>query len=204
MANPYGMDEECTRCTELTESRRTIVHGYGDVTADFFFVCESPSEWADTAGHPIDPSQSGYGLTDILAASGFLTENNDVGGNPILDNAFITHLTRCRHPHRSPRRTEIDACEPFLNAELRTINPEIILPIGPIPLESLAEEFTTHDVDAQSMGSLHATELRGRGFELIPLIEPENMTEADFHAAIERIRGTLRRDYRQTKGRQDP
>ncbi|MFC6769593.1 uracil-DNA glycosylase, partial [Natrinema soli] len=51
-ANPYGMDEECRNCPALCETRTQVVHGYGDVGADFLFVGERPTAHADEAGVP--------------------------------------------------------------------------------------------------------------------------------------------------------
>lgn len=203
MANPYGMDPDCTNCADLCETRQTIIHGYGDVTADFMFIRESPSAVADEIGHPIGSNDSVHSLQSLLDELGFLTQETDTAGNPVLANAFVTHLTRCRHPDRAPTSGEILNCDPFLNAELRTINPQILLPIGERTLEIIAREFSTTSSDTLDLAELHGTELRGRGFEIVPLIEPETMTEKEFSAGIQAITQTLNRDYRQTKGRRD-
>lgn len=42
-----------------------------------------------------------------------------------------------------------------------------------------------------------------RGFELVPMKEPERLTDADAEAFVEHVRESVfGRDYRQTKGRQ--
>ena len=201
MRNPYGMDEACPRCDALVETRHTIVHGFGDVTAEFFFVAETPTERADERGHPVTEPDDGYGLIDLLDAGGFLTDETDAADEPVLENAFVTHLTRCRHPDRAPTDVEVRNCEPFLNAELRSINPEILVPVGQRPLRFLAAEYTTTDPRTLSIDEVHATELRGRGFELVPSIEPDRMDDTTYEVFAERLAETMGRDYRQTKGR---
>ena len=201
MANPYGMDEACTRCPELSETRSTIVHGYGDVTADFLFVAAMPTAAADEQGHPVVGAEGAYSLTDLLDAIGFRTGDVDAAGQPVLDNAFVTHLTRCHHPDRSPTDREIEECEPFLNAELRTINPDILLPLSERVLHALAADYTTKSPTALAIDEVHATEVRGRGFELIPLRDPRSMNDTEFEAAVDVLTATIERDYRQTKGR---
>ena len=47
--NPYGMDEDCRNCPGLCDVRERVVHGYGDVGADFVFVGESPSAASEAA-----------------------------------------------------------------------------------------------------------------------------------------------------------
>ena len=194
MVNPFGMDERCTNCPALVEERSHIVHGYGDVTAEFFFVLESPTPAADASGDPLHGQ-----LCDILDRLGFLQTGEDP---PRLENAFITHLTRCRHTARGPHDREIRTCDPFLTAELRSINPEIIVPIGERVLRVIAEEHTTTDPSSLDIRAVHAEPLRGRGFELVPMIELDSLTDEHVEDFVATMSETLGRDYRQTKGRQ--
>ena len=58
------MDEECRNCPALCETRTQVVHGYGDVAADFLFVGERPTASADELGVPFaspGPSASADG-----------------------------------------------------------------------------------------------------------------------------------------------
>lgn len=201
MDNPYGMDPDCTNCAALSETRQSIVHGYGDVSADFMFVAEAPTAAADEAGHPLASTECEYSLRSLLAKAGFLGNRTDSDNQPVIDNAFVTYLTRCRHPDRSPTAEEIANCDPFLNAELRTINPDILIPLGKRALSVIARDFSTMNPDELAISEVHGNELRGRGFEILPLIEPATMTKQEFDEAVKAIARTLGRDYRQTKGR---
>ncbi len=42
-SNPFGMDEECQNCPALCETRENVVHGYGDVGAEFIVLGDSPA-----------------------------------------------------------------------------------------------------------------------------------------------------------------
>lgn len=200
LANPFGMDETCTACPALVDTRSRIVHGYGDVAAEFIFVAEQPTAAADATGMPVDDTDR---VREVLLSLDFLQpDRTDADGNPLLENAFLTHLTRCRHPDRAPTDDEIGNCDAFLSAELRMINPEIIVPIGDRPLTVLGEEHTTEDPAELSAETLHATPLRGRGFELVPLAGRENLTDEQVEAFVTKMRELMAGDYRQTKGRQ--
>lgn len=196
MSNPFGMDDACTHCPELVECRQQVVHGYGDVTGEFLFIREAPRVDATAFGYAVDPDSA---LAEILSRGGFVRED-DVD-HPVLDNAFLTHLTRCRHPDRGPTDSEIRACNAFLNAEIRSINPEVLIPIGQQVFESVAEEFATGADPADAISDIHGTTIRGRGFELIPMIDTSHITREQIDAFLEAIEATLSRDYRQTKGR---
>jgi uracil-DNA glycosylase family 4 len=196
-SNPFGMDADCKNCPALCDPRSQVVHGYGDVGADFLFVGERPDADADRSGTPF--VGEGRVLYELLADLG-LCPNPDAE-EPTVKNVYLTHLTRCRDPDRRPSDAEVTNCEPFLNAEIRMINPEVLVPVGDRSLRELGTEYTTTPAAELDVDAHHATELRGRGFALFPTVEPwdappERVTE--FGEAFAELLG---RDYRQTKGR---
>ena len=201
LANPFGMDAECRNCDALCDTRTNVVHGYGDVGGEFCFVAERPHEGADRTGVPFTGDDAGRRLQRILNELGFARSAPDAD-EPDLQNAFVTYLTRCRHPDRSPTGDEIRSCEPYLDAELRMINPEIIVPIGQRTLDALATDYTTNSPGDVDVADAHATTVRGRGFELVPMVPLEDQTDAQTAAFVDHLRdNVLTRDYRQTKGR---
>lgn len=213
LANPFGMDSECENCPELCGTRSSVVHGYGDVGGDFLVVAEAPDSGADRAGSPL-AGERGSRLRSMFAELGFvepLEDTESTGGDdgeiedphePTVRNAFFTHLTRCHHPERPATEEERANCEPFLNAEIRMINPQIIVPVGQRPLEALAIEYTTRAPDSFDVESEHASTVRGRGFELVPMCDPTTASADQREAFLEHLReNVLQRDYRQTKGR---
>lgn len=199
-SNPFGMDENCQNCPELCDTRKEIAHGYGDVGAEFLFVGERPSPGANRTGIPFFGDERGEAFQEILRALGFVSQ--DPGEQPELDNAFLTLLTRCRHPERAPTDEEIRNCEPYLNAEIRMINPEIIVPVGERALREIATEYTTTPADEFDIEEDHASEIRGRGFELVPMIDPADQSDEQREEFLQAFSSLFGRDYRQTKGRQ--
>jgi uracil-DNA glycosylase family 4 len=201
-ANPFGMDETCRNCPALCESRSRVVHGYGDVAGDFVFVGEWPGEGADRTGVPFTGDEAGELVQGILADLG-LSESAPESEEPAVDNVFLTYAARCHHPERSPTDEEITNCEPYLNGELRMINPEIIVPVGQRPLSELALEYTTRKPEELDVTELHATTIRGRGFEIVPMRPPAEQSPEDTEAFLEHMSELMGRDYRQTKGRRE-
>ena len=200
-ANPFGMDPDCENCPGLCSVRETVVHGYGDVGAEFLVVGERPTAAAEANGVPFTGAGGGERVQSIFADLGFVRSEPDVA-EPDVQNVFFTNLTRCRHPEREPTDEEIVTCEPFFNAEVRMINPQIIVPVGERVLEALAIEYTTRSPDSFDIEAEHATTIRGRGFELVPMRDPGTMTDAAANAFRDHLReNVLSRDYRQTKGR---
>ena len=198
--NPFGMDEQCTNCPELCETREEIAHGYGDVAAEFVFVGEHPTEGADETGIPFFGDDRSEAFQDVLRALGFA--HQEPGEEPELENAYLTLLTRCRHPERAPTDREIENCEPYLSSEIRMINPEIIVPVGERALREIVREYTRNDPDEFDIENRNGKEIRGRGFEIVPMIDPAEGDEDEREAFLESFSELLGRDYRQTKGRQ--
>jgi uracil-DNA glycosylase len=82
------------------------------------------------------------------------------------------------------------------------INPEIIVPVGTRALRGVAAEHTTRDSTELDATEQHATTIRGRGFELVPMRALDDQTDGETEAFVEYFtESVLGRDYRQTKGR---
>lgn len=201
LANPFNMDEECQNCPNLVACREAVVHGYGDVGAEFAVVGTAPGPGAEETGVPFTGDEAGRRLQRVLGELGFSRSPPDAS-EPDLQNVFLTALTRCRSPDREPTDEEIRRCDPYLTAELRMINPEIIVAVGDRPLSALAVEYTTRSPESFDARAEHATTVRGRGFEIVPTIPPGEATDAELDALADHLaENVLSRDYRQTKGR---
>jgi uracil-DNA glycosylase family 4 len=199
-SNPFGMDEDCGNCPALCETRRQVVHGYGDVGADFVVVGEAPGADADRTGVPFTGDADGELVQEILGALG-LSDSPPESVQPELHNVFLTYIARCHHPERPHTDEEVRNCELYLNGELRMINPEIIVAVGERPLSALALEYTTRSPDSFDVAEEHATTIRGRGFEIVPMLPPAEQSEKDTAELLEHMSELMGRDYRQTKGR---
>jgi len=197
LSNPFGMDEECRNCSALCETRTNVVHGYGDVGADFLFVDERPGPGADAVGIPfLEDERPLFGVLERLGLCA-----DGTADEPEVENVYLTYLTRCRHPERLPTDEEVANCEPFLNAEIRMINPEILVPVGERALWEIATEYTTEPAEKFDVYEDNGEEIRGRGFELVPMVPPDDGSPEAIEEFVESFSGLMGRDYRQTKGR---
>lgn len=116
---------DCTRCA-LHQHRRTIVFGEGNPTARLMFVGEAPGADEDRQGRPF-VGKAGQLLTRMIEAM-----------NLQRDEVYITNAVKCRPPNnRTPERTEIETCQPFLEAQIRTVSPDVIVALGKVPAGTL-------------------------------------------------------------------
>ncbi|MFB6173723.1 MAG: uracil-DNA glycosylase family protein [Halobacteriales archaeon] len=200
LRNPLGLDEACENCPDLAAARERVVHGYGLVDADFLVVGSAPTAGAERTGVPFTGDERGRALQGVLGELGLSASPPDAA-EPALENTYLTYLARCRHPERPATEGEVRTCDPYLTAEVRMINPEVLLAVGERALRRLALEHTTRDADALDVASEHANEIRGRGIDLVATLDPADWTDGRREALLDALGTLLDRDYRQTKGR---
>jgi uracil-DNA glycosylase family 4 len=109
---------ECTKC-ELHKSRTKAVPGEGPHDARIMLAGEGPGQNEDEQGRPF-VGAAGKFLTELLESIGL--KRSDV---------FITNIVKCRPPsNRAPRKSEIEACNPYLQSQIRLIKPRIVCALG--------------------------------------------------------------------------
>lgn len=117
----------CARC-DLCETRTNIVFGDGDPHARILVVGEAPGKNEDLQGVPF-VGAAGKFLNELLEDAGLRRES-----------IFIANVLKCRPPaNRDPQPHEIEACAPFLRAQTKIINPDVIVTLG-----NFATQFILH------------------------------------------------------------
>jgi uracil-DNA glycosylase len=182
VSNPFGM----------VAPGEPGVYGYGDANADFHVIgANSDTHGGTETGVPFTGTLASQRLQDVLHAVGFAAE--PYSDAPELSNCYLSYL------RLSPG--DPADLERYADAEIRAVNAHVLLPVGDEALSYVLTEFTTrarklpHDA-----GRLHATDIRGRGFLVVPVREPAEWEPGDREALVDRLEGLLDSDYRQTKG----
>ena len=119
---------DCCNCTacELYKTRTNCVFGIGDQNADLLFVGEAPGENEDQTGTPF-VGRAGKLLDQFLYAVDIPRES-----------VYIANILKCRPPkNRNPLPAEEDACMDFLRAQIKLINPKIIICLGSVSASRL-------------------------------------------------------------------
>jgi len=195
--NPFGLRAPFDR---TAPGERTAVYGYGDANADFHVIGDHPGvHGGKRTGVPFTETDAGTGIQEILREVGFVSGPAD---EPVLENAFLSYIHLCCLPNgHDPTREQYDTLERFFDAELRAINAHILLPVGECATDHVLHEYTTqrHRLELD-MATLHGTEIRGRGFLVVPIRNPDEWDDDDRKTIVATIESILGRDYRQTKG----
>jgi len=108
----------CTRC-RLAETRNKAVPGEGNPHTEVMLVGEGPGFNEDQQGRPF-VGNAGKFLEEMLASIGLTRED-----------VFIANIVKCRPPdNRDPEDDEKIACAPYLDGQLKLINPLLIVCLG--------------------------------------------------------------------------
>jgi uracil-DNA glycosylase family protein len=115
----------CRGC-HLWQGATQTVFGEGLKRARVMLVGEQPGDREDLAGKPF-VGPAGRELDRGLVAAGIAR-----------DEAYVTNVVKHfkfeergrRRIHQTPKRFEIDACRPWLDAELEAVEPEALVLLG--------------------------------------------------------------------------
>lgn len=129
-----GQVSACERCN-LHYSRKHAVPGEGPVNARLLFIGEGPGFNENEMGRPF-VGQAGKFLDELLDFAGFKREE-----------VFITNVVKCRPPeNRDPLPDELNACAAYLNRQIETINPHVIVTLGRFSMAKFLPNARISDV----------------------------------------------------------
>ncbi|MFC4246536.1 uracil-DNA glycosylase family protein [Natribaculum luteum] len=193
-SNPFGMRPPCDGRDAESSS---AVFGYGDANADFHLIGDRPGvHGGETTGVPFTETPAGEAIQELAFDLGFASGPRE---QPALENLFESYLYMC--VGSEPTDEAYADLERFFDAELRAINAHILLPVGERATDHVLTEYTTQrrrfDLD---MADLHACEIRGRGFMVVPIRDPIEWDGGDQETIVSTLESILASDYRQTKG----
>lgn len=137
----YRTIKDCRLCP-LWKTRTKFVFGDGSPEAEIMFIGEAPGRDEDLQGIPF-VGRAGKLLNKML---------DDVGLR--REDVYIANILKSRPPeNRDPEPEEVEACEPFLHAQIKLLKPKIICSLGRIAAQTLLRTKMT-------LG-----EMRGRWFD---------------------------------------
>jgi uracil-DNA glycosylase len=122
----------CRGC-HLWRGATQTVFGEGLKRARVMLVGEQPGDKEDLAGKPF-VGPAGRELDRALEAAGI-----------VRDEAYVTNIVKHfkfeergrRRIHQTPKRFEIDACMPWLDEELKVVDPEALVLLGATAAKAL-------------------------------------------------------------------
>jgi uracil-DNA glycosylase family 4 len=144
---------ECTRC-KLSTTRNKIVFGVGAEDAALMFVGEAPGADEDRTGEPF-VGKAGQLLDKMIEAMGWTRAG-----------VYIANVLKCRPPgNRNPEPDEVAQCHPFLQAQIQSVRPRVLVALG----RPAANTLLGNDAPISALrGKFHDY----RGIRLMPTFHP--------------------------------
>jgi uracil-DNA glycosylase len=168
----------CKGCDLYLHANQTVF-GAGRPTADIMLVGEQPGDQEDKAGAPfVGPAGK---LLDKALAAADIDRDRTYVTNAVKHFKFTLPERGKRRIHKTPSRTEVVACRPWLFAEMMSVQPDVVVLLGATAAKSLmgndfrltahrgealripvADEVTNFDFDPQVAVTVHPSSvLRG-------------------------------------------
>jgi len=124
----------CKGCDLYLNANQTVF-GAGAPDADMMLVGEQPGDQEDKAGAPF-VGPAGKLLDKALAAAG-LDRDRLYVTNAVKHFKFTLPERGKRRIHKTPSRTEVVACRPWLFAEMMSVQPDVVVLLGATAAQSL-------------------------------------------------------------------
>lgn len=150
--------QQCKSCP-LYISRNNVVFSDGSNKAKIMLIGEAPGADEDKQGKPF-VGRAGKLLNEFLKLAG-INRNEDL---------YIANTIKCRPPeNRKPEKEEKAACERFLQAQINTVKPKIIVLCGATAMESfLDKKLKISKVRGEFFENIKGYE----GIKFIPILHP--------------------------------
>src|ERR1044071_2467397 len=124
----------CKGCDLYLNATQTVF-GAGIPDAEMMLIGEQPGDQEDKAGTPF-VGPAGKLLDKALDAAGIDRDRLYVT-NAVKHFKFTLPERGKRRIHKTPRRTEVVACRPWLLAELAAVEPDVVVLLGATAAKAL-------------------------------------------------------------------
>lgn len=149
--------ENCKKCP-LFKTKHNVVFSSGNESAKIFLIGEAPGHDEDMSGLPF-VGMAGKILDKYLSLSE-IDRDKDL---------YISNIVKCRPPeNRKPKNAEKQACLNYLEEQILTVNPTIIILCGGTAAESFLGKVKMSDVH----GKIFEISVREKKYRAMPIYHP--------------------------------
>jgi uracil-DNA glycosylase len=178
----------CTAC-ELYKDATQAVLGEGPAKARAMFVGEQPGDREDIEGHPF-VGPAGLLLDRALERAGI--ERNDVYITNVVKH-FRFRARGKRRIHQRPGREHVQACRPWLDAELSIVKPRVLVCLGAVAAQGLLGNKVRVTKDRGRRIESELAEFVTVTVHPSSILRAEDRREAEFEAFVSDLESVARR-----------
>jgi len=152
---------ECRRCP-LHKVRKRAVPGEGPPSTTVMLIGEAPGRREDEEGRPF-VGPAGRILDELLNQTGISRRR-----------VYISNVVKCipltaDGKVRTPSRLEVEACSPYLDAQMEIIHPRIVVTLGGTSTKHVFEKL---GVQPGEVSKVHGRIFQSSRFQLMPTYHP--------------------------------
>ena len=169
----------CTRCPAMCGRSAVLSELNGSPEARIMFIGEAPGrKGADRTRMPFSGDQSGANLERFLSSIKLTRKE-----------IFITSAALCNPrsesgANRKPTQKELTNCSSFLQRTIELVNPQVIVTLGSVALESL-KRIGAHELSLKTSASqIHSWNNR----VLVPIYHPSPQVLASHRREAEQLK----------------
>jgi DNA polymerase len=119
--------DSCQKC-QLSNSRTRAVFGEGNPMSSLVFIAGPPDQDCENSNSSLS-GEAGELFDRMLNKMGYDREQ-----------IYMTSIVKCRPPEdRHPNAEELSTCQPWLEQQLNTIAPTVIVTMGAVATKSLLQ-----------------------------------------------------------------
>ncbi|MFZ0733383.1 MAG: UdgX family uracil-DNA binding protein [Candidatus Sulfotelmatobacter sp.] len=187
LSNLQRSADSCKAC-DLWRNATQTVFGEGPTRARVMFVGEQPGDQEDKQGHPF-VGPAGRFLDEALVEAG-VDRSEVYVSNVVKHFKWAAAQRGKRRIHKKPRHSEIEACRPWLDAELKVVKPQVLVCLGASAAQALlGKDFRV----TRDRGQLVRSELAP---QVMATTHPASILRAPDSAAREQQRADFVRDLK--------
>lgn len=148
---------EADQSLPLRKEATQLVFGEGSPDTEMYFLGEAPGYYEDQKGRPF-VGQAGKLLDELIQSLGIQRAN-----------VYISNVVRFRPPgNRDPLPEELAAFAPYVDEEIKIINPKIIVTLGRFSMG----KFMPGVKISQVHGKPKVVDWKGRNIVVVPMYHP--------------------------------
>jgi uracil-DNA glycosylase family 4 len=142
--------QNCRKC-RLSQNAEHAVPGEGPANAKLMLVGQNPGAEEDKTGKPFI-GRAGKYLDKVLTKNSIRREE-----------VFVTNIVKHLSPeNRKPLPDEIEACAPYLKAQIKTVKPKIVVLMGKVAWQAPRVEGVTYVETYHPSAAMRFTKMRKR------------------------------------------
>jgi uracil-DNA glycosylase family protein len=162
---------DCRGCP-LWEPATQTVFGEGPRASQYMLIGEQPGDQEDRQGHPF-VGPAGRVLWECVDAAGI--SRTDVYATNAVKH-FKHEMRGKRRLHKKPNTAEVEACHPWIDAELRAVRPSVVVLLGATAARSVLGRTT-------AIASSRGQQFEMHGIPTMVTYHPSAVLRADERAA---------------------